>query len=136
MLKFASTLEALHLTIQKCWRQAIVPTLWKEEASIFIPKADNQTTMLPRHVDPLASSIVGKSYERIVTRRLYSFLLSNFLFDPNLYAYQNNKSIIQAILFYSLNVLRSFNGRQCIVSAFIDPEGAFDIDNMWRKGLL
>jgi hypothetical protein len=52
ILKFASktALEAIHLTIQKCWRQVIIPTLWKEEARIFIfiPKADKPDYNAPK----------------------------------------------------------------------------------------
>ncbi len=80
------------------------------------------------------TSILGKIYERIAVSRLQHFMQSNGLYDQYQYAYQQNRNITQAIMFFSLNVLKGFKEGKDTLAAFIDLAGAFD--NVWRQGLI
>ncbi len=126
---------ALQQTYMSCWKQGVVPEVWKDETRIYIPKPDKSTYNVAKSYRSLSlTSILGKIYERIAVSRLQHFMQSNGLYDQYQYAYQQNRNITQAIMFFSLNVLKGFKEGKDTLAAFIDLAGAFD--NVWRQGLI
>ena len=71
---------------------------------------------------------------RILTNRLYAFLVKIGFFQDSQYAYQTGSDCTQAILDMALDVYKGLSQGKYTAAGFIDLEGAFD--GVWRKGLL
>ena len=129
-------IEAAFLCIfNKCWTSGLFPDKWKEETRIFIPKPDKETYNIPKAYRGLAlTSVPGKLYERIGQFRLFHFMKEHGLFDPFQYAYQRNKNITQALLFFTLKIIKGLEKKESTAALFIDLEGAYD--TIWRNGLI
>ena len=56
------------------------------------------------------------------------------LYDPFQFAYRKDHSLVQALLYYTLQVTRAFKSNQHSISCFVDIEGAFD--KIWRDGMI
>jgi ribonuclease HI len=58
----------------------------------------------------------------------------NNIYDPFQYAYRRDHNIVQALLYYSLNIIQGFKEGKNTLTCFVDLEGAFDM--VWRDGLI
>jgi len=77
---------------------------------------------------------MGKTYERIGSNRLYSFMEQNGLLSPFQYAYRKNKDLTQALLYYVLEAQQAIDSNHVMLTTMVDLEGAYDC--VWRAGLL
>ena len=80
------------------------------------------------------TSIPGKVFERISEIRLREFIDNMGLLDIYQHAYQQDKSIQQALLFFTLHVTKANRNGDSTVTCYLDLEGAFDA--IWRDGII
>ena len=134
--KGGKTLEAALLdTYDTCWTHGVYPQIWKREDRIYLPKADKlsyNTAKAYRSISLVSN--MGKTYERIGSNRLYSFMEQNGLLSPFQYAYRKNKDLTQALLYYVLEAQQAIDSNQVMLTTMVDLEGAYDC--VWRAGLL
>ena len=93
----------------------------------------------PMNSNPSMNSMVmitglGKTYERIGSNRLYSFMEQNGLLSPFQYAYRKNRDLTQALLYYVLEAQQAIETKHYMLTTMVDLEGAYDC--VWRAGLL
>ena len=79
-------------------------------------------------------SNMGKTYERIGSNRLYSFMEQNGLLSPFQYAYRKHNNLTQALLYYVLEAQQAIDSKQIMLTTMVDLEGAYDC--VWRAVLL
>ncbi len=119
---------------QCCWHEGSVPSIWKEDHRVFIPKPD-----IDPHIEKALRAlsltpIIGKSFERIVTNRLVWWLETNFQIPDNLFAYRKCRGVVQALLTLICNIRKGFANNEYTVAAMVDLHAAFD--TVWRKGIM
>lgn len=109
---------------QDCWERGVFPRVWKKANLIWIPKKDGT----PRPISLLPT--LGKILDRIVNRRLQSFLENARQLDQRQYAYRQSTGTIDALK----NVVRELlkgkeNSKHQLVVA-LDLSNAFN--SAWR----
>ena len=63
--------KGLHYIFQKCWTKTVLPEAFVTDARIMLPKPDKNDYNSVRAYRPITlESVLGKVFERIVTRRL------------------------------------------------------------------
>jgi ribonuclease HI len=112
-----------------------VPRIWKTDNKIFFEKKDKDNYNKAKAYRGISlESIIGKMYERIIKNRLYKWMEDQGMLDPFQFAYRNDKSISQALLAFTLEVIKAMKSDETCIATFIDLEGAFDA--VWRNGLV
>ena len=71
-------------------------------------------------------SIFSKVLEKLVHKRMTSFISQNNLIKPNQFGFQKNKNTSDAILEFLENVYESFNENKYYLAIFLDFSKAFD----------
>ena len=123
------------ILFNKWWAEGVFPETWKKENRIFIPKQDKPSYNKPKAYRSLAlTSTTGKVFERLGQSRLHAFMKHNGLFDPYQYAYQRNRNITQALLMFSLQVLKGLHDKENTIAVLIDLAGAYNM--IRRQGLV
>ena len=113
--------------------QGSVPSLWKKENRIYLPKAEKSSYNVPKAYRGISlASVLGKAYERIPEQRLRASMVENGLFDQCQYAYRKDHSTIEAMLYYSLYITKSRLHKEHSITVFVNVEGAFD--KVWHQG--
>ena len=127
--------SCLQLTFQANWQNGHLPTHWREDNKICIPKPGKPSYDTPKAYRTLSlGNRDDKLYQRVHTNRLYHFMEDTGCFDAYQYAYRKDRSIVMALLLFSLEVLKAKRDGKFCIAAFVDLEGAFDA--IWRYGLL
>ena len=76
---------------------------------------------------PITSlSVFSKLFEKLVHKRMISFISRYNLINPNQFGFQKNKCTSDAILEFLENVNDSFNEKQYYLAIFLDFSKAFD----------
>ena len=128
-------LISFQLTFQANWQNGHLPTHWREDNKICIPKPGKPAYNTPKAYRTLSlGNRDDKLYQRVHTNRLYHFMEDTGCFDAYQYAYRKDRSIVMALLLFSLEVLKAKRDGKFCIAAFVDLEGAFDA--IWRYGLL
>nr|XP_054773609.1 uncharacterized protein LOC129281722 [Lytechinus pictus] len=137
LIKFAGLSMKRYLLqlFQLCWKTGKIPKIWKRENKIFIPKPGKESYHTEKSYRPLGlTSVVGKLYERVITRRLLAALHEQAFFEPEQFAYLQGRDITQALLSMTLPILSGFKHNHDTAAVLINLEGAFD--NVWREAVL
>ena len=117
------------------WTSRTVPTVWKNENKIYIPKPGKDDLHVEKAYRGISlTSIVGKTMERVVKSRLYIWLEQIGALDAYQSAYRENENITQLMLNFLLDVYQGFKAHENTIAIFIDLEGAFD--GVWREGVV
>ena len=125
----------LHILFQHCWNEGKIPSIWKSENRIYIPKPGKPNYNIEKSYRSLSlSSCVGKLYEKIICRRLVATLHERNLFDQEQYAYIQGRDLCMALINFTLDIHDAFKKGKHTGSIMIDFEGAFDA--VWRKGVI
>ena len=127
--------SALLDTFNTCWIDGVYPQIWKREDRNYLQKADKPTYNSAKSYRSISLvSNMGKTYERIGSNRLYSFMEQNGLLSPFQYAYRKNRDLTQALLYYVLEAQQAIETNHYMLTTMVDLEGAYDC--VWRAGLL
>ena len=125
----------LYELFQSCWDEGIIPSDWKCENRIYIPKANKPSHNVEKAYRSLSlSSCVCKMYERIICNRLVAALHQKGLIDKDQYAYIKGRELSQALLKLTLDVHSAFKRNENVGCVLIDFEGAYD--GVWRQGVI
>ncbi len=120
---------------QSCWVEGVVPSVWKMDNRVYIPKPNKEDYHIEKAYRPLSlNSCIGKLYERTPTLRLIWFLECTHNIDLHQFAYRQGSNTVHALLHMMHTIKSGFNEGECCVAALIDLEGAFDA--VWRDGVM
>ncbi len=125
----------LHTMFNQCWNTGKIPSVWKKDDRIYLPKQGKPDYHIEKAYRPLSlNSVVGKTYESTATHRYVWFLHTQHQIDAYNFAYVRGSSTTHALL-YLINAIRTgFQDNKSTAAAFIDLEGAFDA--VWREGAI
>ena len=117
--------EPLSILINKSMETGYVPNIFKTAKVIPIYKAkDAQELTNYRPVSLLPS--ISKILEKVIHKRLYTFLNSYNIFYASQYGFRPNHSTINAITEFTSYVMSSLDKQEHSLSAFLDLSKAFD----------
>ena len=111
--------------INKSLSSGIVPDIWKIAKIIPIYKAKEKTDLTnyrPISLLPVLSKIL----EKIVHKRVYSFLVKYDILFQSQYGFRDNRSTIDAVTEFCSDTLLDFDKRNYTLSVFLDLSKAFD----------
>uniref|UniRef100_A0A1Y1M3K6 Reverse transcriptase domain-containing protein n=1 Tax=Photinus pyralis TaxID=7054 RepID=A0A1Y1M3K6_PHOPY len=90
------------------------PSEWKKAVVVPIPKP-GKDPLLPKHYRPISlTSCLGKLLEKLVNRRLQSFLESNDTLVSYQTGFRQGRSTIDHLVKLSDNILRAFDNREFV----------------------
>ncbi len=108
--------------------QGIVPDAMKLAKVIPIYKAKSREEFNNYRPISLLSN-VSKVLEKVVHKRLYSYLIRNKILYDKQYGFRPKRSTINAITDFTADVLPSLDGRLKCLSVYLDLSKAFDTIN-------
>ena len=114
--------------------KGVVPAVWKEAVIIPVPKKgkDKKNPCCYRPISLL--SCVGKMLERMVIRRLISYLEGNSVLSTTQTGYRKFRSTEDQHASLAQNIEDLFQEKKRVMAIFFDLSNAFD--KVWREGLL
>ena len=116
------------------WKNGTVPALWKKATIIPIHKKGKDKKD-PNSYRPISLlSCLGKVLERVINRRLISFLEERKILSPTQTGYRKHISTEDQLALIAQAIENAFQEKKKVVSVFFDLTKAFD--KVWREGLL
>ena len=113
--------------------QGYFPWSWKDANVAPIYKKEDKS--LPSNYRPISLlSIVGKTMERCVHKRLYNYIVTNQLFTPLQSGDRDGDSTTNQLLHTYQTICEAEDKDKEIRAAFCDTSKAFD--RVWHNGLL
>ena len=127
VLKSISTSICIPLAklINKSLSSGIVPDIWKIAKIVPIYKAKEKTDLTnyrPISLLPVLSKIL----EKIVHKRVYSFLVKYDILYQSQYGFRDKRSTTDAVTEFCSDTLLDFDKRNYTLSVFLDLSKAFD----------
>lgn len=118
----------------RLWEDSYFPDAWKCAHVIPFLKPGKDPSC-PSSYRPIAlTSCLGKTYERLINRRLVYFLETNNILDKNQCGFRQGRSTLDHLVRLETLIREAFVNRQHCVSVFFDLEKAYD--TTWRHGIL
>ena len=109
----------------KCFEQESFPKPWKEARLRVVPKGEERNRTLLSSYMPIALlSVIGKTYEKIIVRRLQHAYREQGLENPNQLGFRKGKGADDA--FIKLKRAVKHSNRKYVIVLFVDIEGTFD----------
>ena len=126
--------KALLELFNESWKNGTVPALWKKATIIPIHKKGKDKKD-PNSYRPISLlSCLGKVLERVINRRLISFLEERKILSPTQTGYRKHRSTEDQLALIAQEIENAFQEKKKVVSVFFDLTKAFD--KVWREGLL
>ena len=104
-------------TFPQCWKTAIV---------IPILKAQSRPSNCGSYRPISLTSVLGKTFEKIINKRLIWYLESNNILSPHQYGFRKSKSTLHAIANLESEIKLAFNNNSSLFTVFFDLEKAYD----------
>ena len=109
--------------------------IWDKAEVIFLKKNGKDTYSKPGSYRPISiSSYIGKLIEKILTARIYKFLISLHLYDNNQEGFMPKRNTIRYLNRLINGVKSDIQKKLTAICLFIDFEKAFD--SIWKAGLI
>ena len=109
--------------------------IWNKAEVIFLKKNGKDTYSKPGSYRPISiSSYIGKLIEKILTARIYKFLIALQLYDPNQEGFTPRRNTIRYLNRLINGVKSDIQKKLTAICLFIDFEKAFD--SIWKAGLI
>ena len=116
------------------YMSGVMPAAWKHAIITPIIKPKKDVTD-PQSYRPISlTSCLSKIIERMIARRLSSYLESRNILAPQQAGFRRGRGCMDHIMSLQDNIQRSMSMGGCTVGVFIDYDRAFDL--LWREGLL
>uniref|UniRef100_A0A147BLN2 Putative tick transposon n=1 Tax=Ixodes ricinus TaxID=34613 RepID=A0A147BLN2_IXORI len=127
-------LRNLLLFFNSLWEQASFPRTWKRAHIVPLLKPGKDAA-LPASYRPIAlTSCLGKTYERLINRRLIYLLEKQNLLANNQCGFRQGRSAVDHLVRLETLIREAFVHKQHCISVFFDLERAYD--TTWRFGIL
>ena len=136
MLRHLSPASLSHLLryFNHLWREAAFSCCWTSAHIITLLKPGKDPSV-PTSYRPIAlTSCLGKTYERLINRRLVYFLEAQNILDTNQCGFREGRSTIDHLVRLETFIREAFVQRQHCTSVFFDLQKAYD--TTWRFGIL
>ncbi len=131
----ATCIPHLQYLFNMCFDVGRVPSPWKHDNRIYLPKPGKTDYHVEKAYRPLSlNSVTGKAYEHTMAKRFICYLYSQFCIDKYNFAYKKHSSTLHALLYMINSIKEGFREDKVTAAIFIDLEGAFDA--IWRDGLI
>ena len=109
--------------------------IWDTAEVIFLKKNGKDTYSKPGSYRPISiSAYIGKLIEKILTARIYKFLIDLELYDPNQEGFMPKRNTIRYLNRLINGIKSDKQNNLTTLCLFIDFEKAFD--SIWKPGLL
>lgn len=118
----------------RCLQLEYFPSKWKLAKIVPIPKQRKDLKIATNYRPISLLSTLGKTFERIILRRIKPPLIEGNVIRPDQYAYQPNLSSEIQLLRISEHLAHRMNLNQYTAAIFLDVEKAFD--KVWRDKLI
>ncbi|XP_052754561.1 uncharacterized protein LOC128201476 [Galleria mellonella] len=124
---FKTCPEVLLAIYNRCLLLSYFPEVWKEAYIKVIPKPGKEDYSIPKSYRPIGLlSLLGKTLEKMMARRLQWDLTARGSLHPNQYGFLPQKSTEDA-LYDALSIVKSaIKSKQLAVMVSLDIQGAFD----------
>lgn len=121
-----------------------IPKAWRGIRVVFIPKAGNRDSDLPKSFRPISlSSFILKTLEKLMDLYIRTDLLTGQPLHKMQFAYQEGRSTTTALHALVEKAENAIANQEIALTAFLDVEGAFDntgyksiVDSVINKGVL
>lgn len=118
----SDSLENLLLFFNLLWEKACFPQAWKHAHIIPLLKP-NKDPSQPSSYRPIAlTSCLGKTFERLINRRLVYMLESQRVLDNNQCGFRQGRSTLDHLVRLETVIREAFVNRQHCVAVFFDLE--------------
>lgn len=112
------------------WTRNDIPPEWKTDCIIPILKSD-KPRFNPESYRPITlTSCAGKVFEQLLKQRLEYYVEHNALLPKNQYGFRRGRSARESISMFHLDILKSVNSNNKLISVFFDITGAFNNVNI------
>ena len=123
----------LKLFNESC-KTGTVPAMWKKTTIIHIHKKGKHKNN-PNSYRPISLlSCLGKLLEKVINRRLLSFLEDNNVLSQIQTGYTKHRSTEDQLALIAQDIENAFQEKKKVVAVLFDLTKAFD--TVWREGLL
>lgn len=111
-------------------KQGVYPAAWKTAIIIPIPKPDSDPLCISSYRPIALTSVLGKTLEKILNKRLIWFLESNDLLSTYQYGFRKGRSTLHAMADLQAQVNEAFLSNSYCYSIFFDIKEAYP--RVWR----
>ena len=109
--------------------------IWDQAEVIFLKKNGKESYAIPGSYRPISiSSYIGKLIEKILTARIYKFLLAHNLYDPNQEGFIPKRNTVRYLNRLVNGIKSDIQKKLTTLCIFVDFEKAFD--SIWKAGLI
>ena len=109
--------------------------IWDKAEVIFLKKNGKDSYSKPGSYRPISiSAYIGKLIEKILTARIYKFLINLELYDPNQEGFMPKRNTIRYLNRLINGIKSDKQNKLTTLCLFIDFEKAFD--SIWKAGLI
>ena len=123
----------LHL-INKTWESGTLPTIWKSANITPILKKDKPKSKVSSYRPISLTSCICKVMERMINRRLYSWLEKSGKLHKNQAGFRKGRQTIDQLIRLAQQTADAFQEKKSVAAVFVDLQQAYD--HVWRAGLL
>ncbi|GFR84197.1 reverse transcriptase [Elysia marginata] len=120
--------------INKTWGTSIIRSAWKTAIVTPILKKGKPAEDVKSYKPIHPTSCLGKLAERMINNRLYWWLESNKILNPNQAGFRTGQQTEDQLFRLSHKVIDGFQKKKNTTAVFVDLQQAYD--RVWRKGLL
>lgn len=125
--------EVLKKLVNKMLRTGIFPTIWKiGDVKVFIKNEDKPKDEIKSYRPITLLPVCGKLAEKLINRRLMTFLDAHECLDPNQFGFRKDRSTVGALAKMVQDVLDVPD--KYAIGIFADISGAFD--NAWWPAIM
>ena len=109
--------------------------VWNDAEVIFFRKEGKENYSMPGSYRPISiSSYIGKLLEKIIAKRISTYLTQQHIFDPDQEGFTPARNTIRYLNRLVLGIKGDLEKKLSVLCLFIDFEKAFD--SVWKKGLI
>ena len=130
-----SLIKPLMLIFKKSIRSSYYPNIWKKSNVIPVHKKNDKR--LVNNYRPISLlPVFGKIFEKIIFNKIYNYLSTENLLNPNQSGFRPSDSCMNQLLAITHEIFEAFgcNPSLEVKSVFLDISKAFD--NVWHEGLI
>ena len=126
-------LQKMSNLMNTCMKTGYYPDVWKSAVGTMIPKPDKDHSIATNYRPISLLSCIGKTFEKIISRRLQQHLEEIDFINPWQRAYQKKKEGTEHLHRLSEQLKRAAEKKWITYLLLLDVEKAFD--SVWQNGL-